>query len=128
MAAKRQTRKVGDVLKIGFGDGTHSYCQISTNPLVIFFDLRTESELPISEIVRLPIAFKLWVFNTDLKKGVWERLGNSPVALEHLQQPLMFKQDIINGKLTLHHESFVDSNYEREATISECHGLERAAV
>lgn len=128
MATKRLKRTVGDVLKIDLGDGTHSYAQVSSDPLVIFFDHRTVEDLSLHEIAQLPIAFKLWVYNADLKRGVWERVGNIGVASEHLVQPLMFKQDCVNGTLSLHHESFIDSNYERKTTLSECRGLECAAV
>lgn len=126
--AKRLKRIVGDVLKIELGDGTHSYAQVSSDPLVIFYDLKTAAALPMAEIVKLPVAFKMWVLNADLKKGVREKIGNAPVDLENLSQPMMFKQDRVDGRLALHHGSFADTNYEREATLAACRGLERAAV
>lgn len=121
-------RTVGDILKIELGDETHSYAHVSTDPLVIFYDCKTSSDLPLSEISQLPVAFRVWVLNADLKRGTWKKVGNVPLAPSHLEQPYMFKQDRITGKLSLHHSDFVDTNYERSASLDECRGLERAAV
>lgn len=126
--SRRMKRVVGDVLKIDFGDGTHSYAQVSTDPLIIFFDCRTSEDLSVEEVAFLPVAFRLWVHNKDIEKGNWGRIGNAPVRAELLIQPLMFKQDPISGRLAHHHNSFEATNYERDARLSECRGLECAAV
>jgi hypothetical protein len=121
-------RTVGDILKVDLGDGTHSYAHVSTDPLVIFYDCKTSRDLPLSEIGKLPVAFKVWVHNQDIKRGIWEKVGNLPLAPDNLEQPYMFKQDRITGRLAIHHSDFEDTNYERPATLEECRGLERAAV
>jgi hypothetical protein len=119
---------LGDVLEIDLGDGWHSYARVSTDPLVLFYDLKTKDSIDIEEIVRLPIAFRIWVMNDDLRSGTWKKIGCLPLELEDQKKPVTFKQDSITGALSLYHSEFPEPGFERAATVSQCAGLERAAV
>ncbi len=125
---KRQRVKLGDVLRIELDEGRHSYALVLTSPLVAFFDHLAERELDMDDVAALPVAFKIWVYSQYLNSGDWPRVGRISLSSEWLQNPLMFKQDAITGALALYHRDFVDTNYERPAKLSECEGLERAAV
>jgi hypothetical protein len=126
--AKRQWVKTGDLLRIDLGDGAHSYAAVSTTPLVVFFDYNTLADLPPRDVLGLHVAFRIWVFKSDLSSGRWPRVGKLDMPSEWLEQPVMFKQDKISGALALHHERFAASGFETAATLSECEGLECAAV
>jgi hypothetical protein len=76
----------------------------------------------------LPVAFKLWVFNYAITKGGWPVIGTRPLTPENAQEPFFYKQNAINGRLFLYHSTLVATNYERPATLTECEGLECAAV
>lgn len=124
--ARRYRRLIGDILKIDLGDGTHTYAQVSTNPLVVFFNLKTSTDLSADQAAALPIAFKLWVMNSDLR--AWERVGNAVVEPSRLDPPVTFKQDFPSGRLSLYHHSFETAGGELPCKLSDCLGLERAAV
>ena len=115
-------------MRIDLGDGRHSYAQVSTDPLVIFFDYASSVDLGLREICKLPVAFKVHVFHDDLKRGVWERIGNCQLNGDQLEHPLMFIQDSLSGRLFLYHPDFAESNFERPATLDECRGLKLASV
>lgn len=125
---KRQRVTPGDMLRVELGEGRHAYALISTPPLVLFFGRALDHELTIDQIVGLPVAFRIWVYRHDLNSGRWPRVGHMAVPDEWLEKPLMFSQDPISGRLALYHERFASSNNECPATVSECSGLERAAV
>jgi hypothetical protein len=121
--------KIGDVLSVPLDNGMSAYAYVSTNPLVIFYRYFSREIVPFEEAPKLPVAFKVFVYNDVLKSGRWKRIGNVPPSSTDLKIPYMFKQDIISGKLFIHHdEEFADRGSERSATLEECFYLERAAV
>ena len=119
---------IGDILQVELPDGRHTYAQISTSPLVIFYEYATHDQVELSSIPQLPIAFKVFVDKDVLRSGDWPKLGNVPMSKEALQIPYMYKQDIINGKLSIYHTDFEKTNFERPANMSEVENLECAAV
>lgn len=118
----------GDVVTIDLGNGLHSYAQLSSSPLVVFFDGQTTKEIPLLEIIELPVAFKIFVSSADFKSGRWQVVGRVPVTPEHLRHPLMYKQDAISGRLSVYHETDFGDDYEKESLLSDCRHLECAAV
>lgn len=122
-------RCVGDVLKIPLFDNCCAYAAVSSEPLLIFYDKCEESDgLSVDEIVDLPIAFKVFVYNDAVTSGAWPRIGNVQLSEDDLSIPYMYKQDGISGRLSIYHSDFSDTNYERSATAFECLNLECAAV
>lgn len=128
MTNKRIRRRVGDLLKIWFGDGTCSYAQIADEPLFVFFDGAFAEEVSLDDVVALPVLFRLWVYNYAVQKGIWPVIGNRPLAPGNAAEPYFYKQDAVTGALALYHSSFADTGWERPASATECVGLECAAV
>ena len=118
----------GDVLRVLLPDGRHTYVQISTSPLAIFYDYAAHNAVELTSIPLLPIAFKIFVDHDVPRSEDWSKLGNVPMSKEALRIPYMYKQDIINGKLSIYHTDYEDTNFEHPATLSEVKNLECAAV
>lgn len=120
-------RTVGDVLEIEI-DGLYAYAQVTTDPFVVFFDSLTAGRKDTDEAVELPVAFTICVHNADIRSGRWKRIGKGRLTQVRLDKPYTFRQDQLTGRLYLHHDSFASTGWERPATLSECRGLEAAAV
>jgi hypothetical protein len=125
---KRVRRRVGDILKINLGDGLHSYGQVAEDPLIVFFDGAFGEALSPEQAIALPVLFRIWVHNDAVKKGIWEVIGNLPLAPRNAVEPFFYKQDAVTGTLSLYHSSFADTGWERPASATDCDGLECAAV
>jgi hypothetical protein len=125
---KRVRRREGDVLRIDLGDERHSYAQVAAEPLIVFFDGAYTEDLAPEQAVRLPVLFRLCVMNQAVTRGFWPVIGRQALAPENEQEPFFFKQDVVTGNLALYHSSFASTNWEQPATLSECEGLENAAV
>lgn len=121
-------RREGDILKIALSDGRYSYAQVAAEPLIVFFDRAHEDEHTPEEISRLPVLFRLWVANHAVARGRWKVIGRGQLTPENQQEPFFYKQDAMTGRLALYHSSFSATNWGREANLSECKGLEAAAV
>lgn len=91
-----------------------------------FFDVSSDAgALPsVEEIVRYPVAFRVWVMNQPLVDGLWPVLGTVTVSEEQRAQPWFFKQDPISGKVTVGRTG----TEERTPELGEVDRLERAAV
>lgn len=122
----RIRRTVGNVLAVPLGEDWFGFAWVLNSPLVAFLDLRCRAGAfpPVEEIVRRPIAFRIWVMNPAVTSGAWPRVGHVPVPEDLLEPPWFFKQDSINGrifKLRTGTEEFI-------ATASDVEALECAAV
>ncbi len=109
----RQNWNTGDVLEIQLPDGGSSTCQMLVEPEFAFFSPNDASQL----------LFRLWVHKTAYNSGRWEKIENSVVPPELGSEIPRFKQDPINGTLSIY-----QNGKERPATEEECQELERAAV
>lgn len=127
-AAPKIRRRDGDLLNIDLGDGRHSYAQVAAEPLIVFFDGAHVDDLSPEEVGRLPVLFRLWVANHAVTRRRWPVIGRFPLAPENREEPFFFKQDAMTGRLALYHSSFAATNWERAADVTECAGLECAAV
>jgi len=125
---KKTRRKIGDILQIKLNNDFHVYGHVTTDPAIIFYDGMFKKDLPLDEIIKLPVLFTLFVYNYAITQGIWPVIGNSKLSEEKLVHPYMYKQDTFTKKLYIYHADFADTNYERPATIEECKGLECAAV
>ena len=125
---KPRKKVAGDVIKIILDDRAHAYGHVSEHGQVIFYGLFTDRELAIDEIIVLPIAFRVWVYDSALKGEKWQKLGHKPLPQALLEEPDAFKQDPVSGRLSIYHRRYANTDYERPASLSECRVLERAAV
>lgn len=130
MTGKRVTArirdKVGNVLAVPLSEDWFGFAWVLNSPLVEFLDLRRRAgDFPtVDEIVRSPIAFRIWVMKSAVTSGKWPRVGHVPVPAHALKPPWFFKQDSINGKI---YKTLTGAE-EVPATANEVEGLECAAV
>jgi hypothetical protein len=106
--------KKGDIFEIKLEDGKVAFAQALTSPEFAFFE-----ELPI-DISSSPL-FRLWVHNSAVKE--WTKIGNKELSAELEAEIPRFKQDPINGSLSIYIKET-----ESPATYEEIQGLECAAV
>jgi len=116
-------RKVGDILKIELGDGTHTYARVLPEAGFAIYDARTSEEMPILETVERPILFYVAVMNHAVKEKRWPVVGHKTLEVG-LQSPPRFIQDALNQKRF----KIYEHGRIRPATRQECLGLEREAV
>ena len=120
----RQQRTVGDLLKVPLDDRWHTYARVLPEPLVAFYDARTDGDLDPEHVITRAVLFRLWVMNHAITSGRWRRVATLPLERELLEQPVFFKQDAIDPEsLSLYRDG-----QEIPATRVQCAGLERAAV
>lgn len=126
MQNKKVRLRIGDVLNIDLGNGEYSFARVLETD-VAFYNLKSTHIPSIQEILSTPILFRIHVMDYAIKSARWPVIGHASLE-DELQEPSMyFKQDPINGELSLYTESDGDY-YERPATREECEGLECAAV
>jgi hypothetical protein len=118
----RIVKKAGDVLKFPLLDGRHGYAQWLPDGARIF-RIASSVELTIPEVMSLPVAFRVMVFNDTPTRYGWSKVGKADVPREYSQPQRYAKRDQISGALSLYFEG-----KERPATEDELRGLETAAV
>lgn len=123
MAKKKIPLQVGDIVKIRLSDGEFCFGRVLNEPLMAFYDIKSNSVPDIGVIISSPILFKIWVMNHAVTSGRWEVIGNKPLDSDLEEVPKFFKQDPINKKFCLYYDG-----KEIPATLKDCKGLERAAV
>ena len=87
---KAQRRVLGDVVRIGLGDGFHTYARVLPEALFAFYDGRVQDELPVSQIIGLPILFEVPVMDHAVKRGRWVVVGSAPLDERLLNPPPRF--------------------------------------
>ncbi|MGC8639396.1 MAG: Imm26 family immunity protein [Isosphaeraceae bacterium] len=125
MRGRKIRRTIGDVVAIPLGDGKFGYGRVLREPLIAFYNFRSDEIALLDDILRAPVAFVLWVMNYAVPRGVWPVLGNAPLTPDLLDEPLFFKKDAISAALTIYRDS---TGQEVPATREECEKLECAAV
>ncbi|WP_370217940.1 Imm26 family immunity protein [Thalassolituus sp.] len=113
--------KPGDVYSVPLEDGRYSYAQALESPEFAFFDVATETELTAEEAISHPLMFRIWVHKSSLK--TWNKLGKVPISEQLSKQVPRFKQNALNGKLSIY-----INGQETPASLDEVRGLECAAV
>ena len=124
----RQRWQAGAVVEIPLANNRWSYGQLGENPTVGFFDCAYSKRPPLDEVLQLPLLFKICVYVSAVLRGAWLKVGHADLRQDIGREDYFFKQDIITGRLSLHHSDYAATNWERPAKLSECIGLERAAV
>jgi len=122
---KKKLRKIGDVVKIPLDDEFHGYARVLRSGLFAFYKLKTRKEIPLTEVLKEPVLFKVCVMEYAISDGRWEVLGNYPLEDPLKEHPLFFKQDPISKKIYLYNDL---TGEEILATKEDCVGLERASV
>jgi hypothetical protein len=120
---KTKMPAIGAVVELELPSGRKGYARILANPLMAFYAVQSSEPMDLGQILRQPIAFKVWVMNSAITSGRWRVVGSAPVEAELEVSPWFFKQDPISNSLTLYR-----SGVERPATMEDCLGLECAAA
>ena len=123
MAKKKIPLQVGDIVQINLENGLYCFGRVLNEPLMAFYDLKSEPLPDVGEIVLSPVLFKILVMNYAVTSGRWIIVGNWPLDSELMIAPKFFNQDAINKEFCIYHK-----DKETLATREECEGLERAAV
>jgi hypothetical protein len=122
--AKKQERRVGDVVRIGLDDSHHGYARVLPEASFAVYDYYGAEDLSLAELTKLPILFRVAVMDWAVKKGRWTSIGNAPLEPSLLALPPKFIQDKVNkGKFSIYENGQI-----RPASKEECLGLESAAV
>jgi hypothetical protein len=82
----RQRRSVGAILRVPLDGHSHACGWTLPEADFAFFDLRSESEIPIPEVTQSPIAFRVAVHKSAWTTGRWPRVGRVEPPLAQLPQ------------------------------------------
>jgi len=116
-------RKVGDIVKIPLGDGTHTYAHALQEASFAVYNCRVADELAVERVVNRPVLFFVAVMHHAVRKGRWPIIGHSPLD-DHLRRPPTFIQDPLNKNSF----SIYENGQIKPSTREQCVGLERMAV
>jgi hypothetical protein len=108
---------------VPLGKRWHAYAWTLPEADFAFFDLRASSDVPVEEVVRHSIAFRVAVHKSAWTDGRWVRVGKVDPPAELLAPVPTFIRDPLNGQLSIYRLGDI-----RRATRAECVGLERCAV
>lgn len=119
----RQRRSIGAILRVPLDDRWHSYAWTLPEVDFALFDLRTDSTVPVEEVVTYPIAFRVGVHKSAWTSGRWLRVGKANPPADLLAPVPTFIEDPISGAFSIYLLGEI-----RSAKREECVGLERCAV
>jgi len=123
---KRQTRTIGSIIQINLEDNSHSYGIILDKASVAIFNVKSNADLPILEIVKNDILFIVAVYNNAITSGRWKKIGNTILDDRFKTLPLNFIQDSINPEIFEIYNP--NTGTITKSTREECRNLECAAV
>ncbi len=121
----KQKESIGAFVRVPIDDKFHTYGRIICEYRYAFYDFRTDIIDPdLSKIQNSDILFKLIVHKNAVTKGFWKIIGKLELP-DELKKPLpFFIQNVGN-----YQDCLIDINgVRKEATLSECYGLERLAI
>ncbi len=75
--SKRQKRVVGDFLRIDLGDDHHSYARVLDEAMFAFYDARVRQQMPLDQVVALPVLLLVPVMKRAVTGGRWVVFGNA---------------------------------------------------
>ncbi|MDA7964690.1 hypothetical protein [Ruegeria sp.] len=126
--SKRQRWQVGALVEIPIGESCWAYGQLGEEYFVAVLEGYFSERPTIENLIELPILFKSFVYRDVISRGYWLKVGRLEPRSDVIKEDYRFKQDQISGALSLWHSDFAEQGWERPALLSECLGLERAAV
>jgi hypothetical protein len=97
----RIVKKPGDVLKYPLSSGKHGYCQWLPDGTARFFLFESTQELPVEQVLSLPVAFRVVVFRDTPNRYGWSRIGKAPIPPEAASRQRYAKKDILSGRLSI---------------------------
>ena len=121
----RQKYKLGDIVKIGLGQGRITYGQLLKDASIRIFNIVSQSEVELIELENTEIIFHSGVFHTSIANGEWPVVGNIPLkGEEDSWAPPEYIQDIVDPeKFRIYHKGKMTS-----ATKEQVAGLEKQVM
>jgi hypothetical protein len=116
--------KEGDFFKVPLKNDRFAFGRVLKNTWGFFNYISESSEADIQELIKGGYAFKVWVSDFALKKGLWEIFDNKSLTDAESQKDYFYKQDKINNKVW----KTLTGAEEEPVTLEECERLELAAV
>ncbi len=117
---KRQRVKNGDVLAVPLGD-KFALCVFNEGVLIAFDQLFDSAEVP--EVFPCKFCVALYVFDSDVRSGVWPKIGRFTAPIPVL--PQYFKRDPLNGSYSIYDPY---TGVETASSANKCEGMEELAV
>ena len=68
--------KVGDLFEVPLGDGRFGFGHILRANFVGFYAVESRERMPIDEIIKQPVAFRIVCLTDMIENGTWPILGN----------------------------------------------------
>lgn len=120
---KRIRRKVGDVVQISLPDGRYAYGRLYRDASVgVYRTITNEPQNP--PIGSRDFMFHVGIYEDVIRSGEFPVVGRDPFDdPESEWPPPNYIKDKISGEYSIYHKGEI-----REASESECKGLEEAAV
>jgi hypothetical protein len=125
--AKRIKPKRGDVFRVPLEGGTHAYGHLIGSILQGFYALQTNKDLPLEEIVKLPVAFRVQGMTDRIANQDWPIVGNTTPPAE-MNAPIRFGQEQGPDAFLLVEWTAESSEQARRASFDEIKGLEKDGV
>ena len=120
----RIVKKPGDVLKFPLTTGgLHGYAQWLPDSTARVFLVACDSELSVDQVLELPVAFRVLVFNDTPNRYGWSKVGKAAVPAQCSRPMHYAKKDALTGKLSLYFRGI-----ETPATPDQLKDLETLAV
>lgn len=125
-AVMNKPKNTGDVVEIEVRENEFCYARVLNLAAFAFYDVLSKGRLEsISEVINLPVIFKVPVMDYAITSGMWKVIGNEPLC-EELEKPILyFNQDPISKKIFIYND---ETEEYTPATKEECLGLECSAV
>ena len=128
----RRKHGPGTVLSIPIAEDQVAFCRLLNRGMVEFYDTwhRSSASVAVEDLAPGPVAFRVPVMNESVNSRRWKVIGQVELTSTETEQiHTFYKQDPISGVLTLFWtDPDTGQSHERPATVTECEGLEAAAV
>jgi len=113
-------------MRVALPNGNYAYGRLLTSPYIAFYDLQTNNaSMDLQAICQLPVLFVIAVHLSGLGRVGWDLIGNVPLE-PALRKPV---ENFIQDSADFTNCRIIDDQGNvRAAHVSECVGLERAAV
>lgn len=116
--------KEGDFFRIPLSNGRFAFGRVLKNSWGFYNYISNSGEVEISNLLDANYAFKIWVSEFALNKGIWEIFANAELNDSESQKEFFYKQDKINHKVW----KTLTGAEEEPITTADCENLELAAV
>jgi hypothetical protein len=120
----RIVKKPGDIFKFSLSaDGIHAYAQWLPDATARVFLAACDFDLSVDQVLQLPTAFRVLVFQDTPNRYGWSKVGNAVVPEQYSTPVRYAKKDILTGALSIYFQGI-----ETVAAEEQLKDLETLAV